>query len=84
MLGGEIPSLKNEITLSHAIEGARLNRNLEEEEKDDDLEDLTTFSGGIVLGEDGYYPQNNLDELIPISLRIRALIIVLATQAKQA
>ena len=71
MLGGEIPSLKNEITLSHAIEGARLNRNLEEEEKDDDLEDLTTFSGGIVLGEDGYYPQNNLDELIPISLRIR-------------
>lgn len=66
-IGDKTGYLRNEISLSHAIEGARLNRNFEN--KDD--EDLTTFSGGLSLGDLGYYPQNSLEELDPINLRIK-------------
>ena len=58
----EVAELRNEITLSHSIEGARLNEN--------DIEDLTTFSGNLFISDPEFYSFNELENLTLISLRI--------------
>ena len=58
----DISELYSEITLSYAIKDARLDAHA--------LEDMTTFSCGLSLQDFGLQPNNSLEDLTLISLRV--------------